>query len=93
MTLYLLHQTANGDPIGVFTEDDYYYDPQQATREQQAYGLSVIGSRGSQQTWAEFADQQAAKTPSPTAMWDQVDYPSAPLPAVLAQAQRTTSIY
>ena len=89
MTVYLIHQNRAGDPLGVFSETDYYYPP--GTPQQvEDYGVSAT-ERGYDQSWPEMVEQQASRTPSPTANWDAYDHPDAPLDEVFADVRRDTT--
>lgn len=68
MPEYLIHQSRNGTPLGIFSEVEHYYPPEHASQE--AYGEAVIATKGSAMTWDEFVEQQASKSPAPKAMWD-----------------------
>ena len=85
MPNYLIHFTRDGEPVGVWTENDHYYFPSKQQHEE--YGKSVIEARGTSVPWEDFADQLAFKTPAPTAMWDTVDHPSAPLYQILVDVR------
>jgi hypothetical protein len=89
MSDYLLHQTASGIPVGVYTETESYYDPTHTNLK--AYGALVVAARGSAVEWEDWIDQLSDSTPTPTAMWTV--YPSTleDLEAVLDQASADTS--
>lgn len=90
MARYLLHQNRSGAPIGVFSEKGHFYFSQFENRE--AYGVSVVESRGPDTPWDEWVEAQASKSPSPTDMWDIYDHANASLETVLRAAKADTSI-
>ena len=88
MSNYLLHQRRDGMPVGIFTEQDYYYLPTEKAA--QNYGVSVVESRGPDTHWEDWIEQLASKTPSPKAQWDLYDAPiGADLKATLMDARRS----
>lgn len=89
MSKFLIHQKRDGTPVGVFNETDHYYRSTDAHHER--YGIAVVSSRGYAFTWADFVEQQASKTPGPTAMWDTYDSDKAMLADVLDDAIRDTT--
>lgn len=89
MSSYLLHQTLDGTPVGVFTETEHFYFPTDQRHE--AYGEGVVADRGSQCPWDDFMEQQASKTPGYRAMWDIYEHDEAPLRTVLLAAKKDTS--
>lgn len=72
----------------MWSEFDYYYDPRYED-DFEAYGQQVIAARGSDVTWADYAEQLASKTPTPTAMWDLYEHADAALKDVLRDAQNS----
>lgn len=89
MVLYLIHQNRAGDPLGVWDESDYYYPPG-TPEEIENYGVAAT-ERGYEQSWPEFMEQQAFRSPAPTAQWDTYEHPEAPLDEVFDDVRRDTS--
>lgn len=87
MSLYLIHQNRDGDPLGVFSENTHYYFP--STQSHEDYGVSVVNSRGSDTPWLDWVEQLASKSPSPKARWDTYDHPPASLYQVLIDCRDT----
>ena len=85
MTSYLLHQRRDGTPVGIFTEQDYLYEALDKSHE--AYGVSVVESRGPDTEWSDWIEQLASKTPSPRAMWDIYEHDDDTLENVLQEAR------
>lgn len=85
MADYLIHQTRDGNPVGVFTENDHYYFPSSVSHE--LYGISVVESKGTETTWNDWIDQLAGKSPGPHDQWDVYVHPIAPLYQVLIDAR------
>lgn len=69
MATYLIHQARDGSPLGIFSETDHFYFAHLAAKHE-AYGVSVVQSRGSRTDWDEWAEEQASKSPGPRGMWD-----------------------
>lgn len=90
MTDYLLHQKRDGSPIGVFTQTNHFYLAGELDKHE-AYGAEVVGSKGPDTSWAEWIEQLASKSPSPTAMWDVYQHAPAPLETVLMDARKDTN--
>jgi hypothetical protein len=85
---YLLHQTADGTPIGVFTAEHDYYDSEY--EQLRPEGREVVFSKLPSVSWNDFIERLASTTPSRTMRWD-VYYDSSPnLGIVLSHAQRDT---
>jgi hypothetical protein len=89
MAEYLLHQSRDGTPLGVFFQDEHYYLPE--TKSHEAYGVAVVADRGSETSWEDYAEQLASKSPSPRAMWDLYESDEADLEDVLLAARNDTT--
>lgn len=88
MPLYLLHQTAEGVPVGVYTEDrDYYRPSDEGLREA---GRAVVYSKLPSLDWNEFIEKLADTTPSPTMQWDTFFSAGRVLESVLNEARAAT---
>lgn len=90
MTKYLLHQTKDGTPVGVFSEDEHYYLPTEKAKER--YGIALVATRGPETSWEDFMEQQASRWPGPNDMWDIYDSDEDGLEFVL-DAARTDTTY
>lgn len=86
MPTYLLHETSGGQPIGVFSEDHDYYDPN--FTQLRAEGRELVFSKLPSTSWDDFIEKLASTTPSQTMRWDTYDDPSHNLEVVLMHAQR-----
>lgn len=91
MAKFLLQQTLYGTPIGIWNEaGEHYYSPDFSDRFEK-YGQLVMDSRGVATSWDDWCEQQASKTPSPSAQWDIYEHPDAPLDDILQDAVDHTS--
>jgi hypothetical protein len=83
---YLLHETADGNPVGVYTETADYYDPE--FTQLRPEGRQLVFSKLPSMPWADFIEKLANTTPSRTMRWDVYNDPSSNLQVVLTHAQR-----
>jgi hypothetical protein len=86
MPNYLLHETSDGTPIGVFTDTHDYYDPQFTQLRPQ--GREVVFSKLPSASWGDFIERLADTRPSRTMRWDIYYDASSNLEEVLSHARR-----
>lgn len=86
MATYLLHLTRSGEPVGVFSEDEDYYDPQ--WEHFRARGLNLVFSKPPTASWEDFTARLAQSHPSPTERWDLYKHSSTNLAEVYRSAVR-----
>ena len=86
MPRYLVHETAAGKPVGVYTEERDYYDPEFVQLRPE--GRSVVFSKLPTVSWQDFVERLSSTSPSRTMRWDDYYDPSSNLQVVLDHAQR-----
>lgn len=86
MPNYLLHETSDGVPVGVYTSTSDYYDPEYQQLESE--GRELVYSKLPTASWNDFINRLADTKPSRTMRWDVYYDPSSNLEAVLAHAKR-----
>lgn len=91
MAKFLLHQSRDGSPLGVFNEDgDHYYFQNDTAMEE--YGVAVNAQRSPNTNWDDWVEQMASKSPSPNGgMWDEYNHVDTDLESVLLDARNDTS--
>jgi hypothetical protein len=88
MPNYLLHQTAAGEPIGVYTATSDYYVPK--FEHLRSEGRQVVYSKLPSAEWGDFIQRLAGTQPSRTMRWDTYNDTSLNLSLVLEHARRDT---
>lgn len=86
MPTYLIHETGDGLPIGVYSENADYYDPEY-TQLRNA-GRQLVFSKLPSDPWPTFIERLASTTPSRTMRWDTYFDGTTNLEDVLKDAQR-----
>lgn len=86
MPVYLLHQTASGTPVGVYTEEHDYYDPEYTQMREP--GRELVYSKLPRVSWKDFIEHLASTTPSNGSRWDTYSDSSSNLEQVLSHAVR-----
>jgi hypothetical protein len=64
---YLVHESAAGVPLGIFSEDAHYYPTQ--NKNHQEFGVSIVTSRRS--PWLDFLAAQSSRVPGRFDRWEQ----------------------
>jgi hypothetical protein len=83
---YLIHQTAGGQPVGVYTATHDYYDPEFI--QLRLAGREVVYSQLPSVEWKDFIERLADTRPSRTMRWDTYYDSSSVLATVLEHAKR-----
>lgn len=86
MSTYLLHQTGDGTPAGVFTETHDFYDPGHV--QLRAEGREMVYGKLPSDSWLDFIERLASTTPSRTMRWDTYEDDEQNLQLVLEHAVR-----
>lgn len=86
MPNYLLQETSDGTPVGVFTDQADYFDPQY--EDLRPEGRQLVYSKLPTVEWGDFIERLADTKPSRTMRWDVYYDASSNLQDVLAHAQR-----
>jgi len=84
MADYLIHQGANGVPLGVFVENAHYYFPENSDHEE--YGVAAVEQQGPSTNWADWIDSMSDRVPRPDGQWTVYNHDPASLEDVLTAA-------
>jgi hypothetical protein len=90
MPRYLIHQTADGMPIGVYTPTHDYYTPEFIHL--RTAGRDLVYSQLPSTEWADFIERLADTRPTNTMKWDTYYDASSVLSTVLEHARRDVEI-
>lgn len=85
--LYLIHQTASGTPVGVWSPNHDFYSEEYKHLRSPAENL--VRGKLPAVSWEKFADRLSATTPSATMKWATHTDTSRNLTDVLMNVQRT----